>query len=106
MNTQSGARLAGPRDPETFFRAQKRNRRATWRMSALSMFAALIMGVPLTLVLTPLLYVLTMVVAEIVNYFLPLPPEFFLNAYSLPQLGLRVAAFVIHPPGQLAPPEL
>ncbi len=106
MNTQSGARLAGPRDPETFFRAQKRNRRATWRMSALSMFAALIMGVPLTLVLTPLLYVLTMVVAEIVNYFSPLPPEFFRNANSLAQLGLRVADFVINQRGRLDPQEL
>src|SRR5258708_33786284 len=103
MNTQSGARLAGPRDPETFFRAQNRNRRATWRMSALSMFAAFIMGVPLTLVLTPLLYVLTMVVAEIVNYFSPLPPEVFRNANSLAQLGLRVRDFVTNQRARLIP---
>src|SRR5262245_36718833 len=69
-----------PQNPETFFRAQKRNRRATWRLSALSAFAAIIMGVPLTLVLTPLLYVLTLAGAEIINHFSPLPPEFWQNA--------------------------
>ncbi len=75
-------------------------------MSALSVFAAFIMGVPLTLVLTPLLYVVTMVVAEIVNYFSPLPPEFFRNADLLAGLGLRVGDFVINQRGRLDPQEL
>src|SRR5258708_4142015 len=64
------------------------------------------MGVPLTLVLTPLLYVVTMVVAEIVNYFSPLPPEFFRNADLLAGLGLRVGDFVINQRGRLDPQEL
>src|SRR5216684_696169 len=106
MDATGTARPFSPRDPETFFRAQKRNRRATWRMSALSVFAAFIMGVPLTLVLTPLLYVVTMVVAEIVNYFSPLPPEFFRNADLLAGLGLRVGDFVINQRGRLDPQEL
>src|SRR5260370_20671667 len=96
MDTQSRARVAGPRDPETFFRAQKRNRRATWRMSALSVFAAFIMGLPLTLVLTPLLYVVPMVLADSVNYFSPLPPHFFLNAGLLAVIGLLIDAFVFN----------
>lgn len=67
------------RAPEAFFQAQKRNRRATWRMSLLSMLAAFIMGVPLTLVLTPLVYAGTLAIAEVVNYFSPLSPEFWEN---------------------------
>lgn len=95
-----------PRNPETFFAAQKRNRRATWRMSALCAFAAFIMGIPLTLVLTPLLYVLTLAVAEIVNHFSPLPPEFWQNANQLAHLGIRVADYVLNQKGTLDPQEL
>lgn len=67
------------RAPEAFFRAQKRNRRATWRMSVLSVVAAFIMGVPLTLVLTPLVYAVVLAGADLWNYFSPLPPEYWQN---------------------------
>ncbi len=88
-------------DPETFFHAQKRNRRATWRMSALCVFAALIMGIPLTLVLTPLLYGLTLVVADIINYFSPLPAEFWQNANDLANVAYRAADYLINNHGTL-----
>jgi len=80
-----------PRDPETFFRAQQRNRRATWRMSGLSVLAALIMGLPLTLVLSPLLYAVTLITADIINYFSPLPQEFWRNADLLGRILLQVS---------------
>jgi Zn-dependent protease with chaperone function len=81
---------------ETFFDAQRRNRRATWRISFLSGVAALLMGVPLTLVLTPLAYAATLIVADIVNYFSPLPAEFWQNAQILGHLALRVGDFVFN----------
>jgi Zn-dependent protease with chaperone function len=96
----------GPLNPETFFAAQKRNRRATWRMSALCTFAAFIMGIPLTLVLTPLLYAGTLIIAEIVNHFSPLPPDFWRQANDLAKLGMRVADYVINQKGTLDPGEL
>ena len=92
----------GPKNPETFFAAQKRNRRATWRMSALSAFAAFVMGIPLTLVLTPLLYVLTLAAAEIINHFYPIQ-DFLRSANQLAQLGVRVADYVLN--GKGSPPE-
>src|ERR1051325_11855786 len=95
----------GPKNPETFFAAQKRNRRATWRMSALCTFAAFIMGVPLTLVLTPLLYAIGMIVLETVNHFSP-QPELLHQASDLAKLGLRVADFVVNQKGTLDPGEL
>ena len=103
MTTTS--RNFGPLNPETFFAAQKRNRRATWRMSALCTFAAIIMGIPLTLVLTPLLYAIGMVVLETVNHFSP-QPELLRNANDLAHLGLRVADYVINQKGTLDPGEL
>jgi Zn-dependent protease with chaperone function len=92
--------------PETFFKAQKRNRRATWRMSALSGFAAFIMGIPLTLMLTPLLYAVTLVVADIINSFSPLPPEFWQKAESLAKLGVRLGDYLINQKGTLDRQEL
>src|SRR3954451_15783689 len=94
------ARNFTPRNPETFFAAQKRNRRATWRMSALCTFAAFIMGIPLTLVLTPLLYTIGMVVLETVNHFSP-QPELLQQANDLAKLGMRVADYVINQKGTL-----
>lgn len=88
-------------DPETFFHAQKRNRRATWRMTALCVFAAFVMGIPLTLVLTPLLYALSLIVADIINYFSPLPPEFWRNAESLATIVYRAADYLINQRGTL-----
>src|SRR5215467_9092560 len=99
------ARNFGPANPETFFKAQKRNRRSTWRMSALCTFAAFIMGLPLTLVLTPLLYAIGMIVLETVNHFSP-QPELLQQANDLARLGLRVADFVINQKGTLDPGEL
>jgi Zn-dependent protease with chaperone function len=106
MNSaEPASRNFAPLNPETFFKAQKRNRRATWRMSALCAFAAFIMGIPLTLVLTPLLYAITMVVLETVNHFSP-QPELLQYFDQLARLGLRVADYVINQKGTLDPGEL
>jgi Zn-dependent protease with chaperone function len=94
------------RAPEAFFKAQERNRRATWRMTALCVVAAFLMGIPLTLVLTPFFYAVTMATAELVNYFSPLPPEFWQTTSDLARLGYRVADAVINQRGVLDPVQL
>ena len=109
MSTPDPARAGGKYvlpDPETFFKAQARNRRATWRMSALCVFAALIMGIPLTLVLTPLLYALTLVTADVINYFSPLPAEFWSNVNDLSSIAYRTADYVINQRGSMDVNEL
>src|ERR1700730_6159559 len=106
MEATRSARTVGPLNPETFFAAQKRNRRATWRMSALCVFAAFIMGVPLTLVLTPLLYAMTLVAADIINYFSPLPASFWNNASDLAKIAYRAADYLINQRGRLDISEL
>jgi Zn-dependent protease with chaperone function len=109
MSSQDSAQPATSfvlRDPETFFRAQKRNRRATWRMSALGVFAAIIMGVPLTLALTPLLYAVTLAGAEIVNRFSPLPADFWQAINGIARLGQRVGDYFLNHKGTLDPQQL
>jgi len=73
-------------------------------MSALCAFAAFIMGLPLTLVLTPLLYALTLAVAELINHFSPIP-EFLANANHLAQIGGRVADYVLNGRGAAPDPQ-
>ena len=75
-------------------------------MSALCMVAAFLMGIPLTLVLTPLLYVVSMVAAEVINHFSPLPPEFWQASSDLARLAFRVADAVINQRGVVNPQEL
>ena len=58
-----------PRDRQSFFDAQRRNRRATWRLSVLCLLAVVIMGIPLSLIVTPFLYAVTLLAADIVNLF-------------------------------------
>ncbi len=92
--------------PETFFKAQRRNRRATWRMSALCVVAAALMGIPLTLVLTPFLYAVAMALLEAINHFSPLPPGFWERANDFARLAQRVADYVVNQRGTVNPQEL
>lgn len=105
--SQPGASHIGTtRVSEAFFQAQARNRRATWRMSALCLFAALLMGIPLTLVLTPFLYAVAMVIAEVVNQFSSLPPAFWQYTGDLTKLAYRVADALINQHGTVGPQDL
>lgn len=91
---------------ESFYIAQKRNRRATWRMSAICVVAALAMGIPLTLVLTPLMYAFTLIGADIINIFIPVPAAFWDGMNGFSQLAQRVGDYVINQRGHLDPAEL
>ena len=77
-----------PRDRESFFDAQARNRRTTWRLSALCVIAAVIMGIPLALVVTPLLYGVALIVADTINLFSPLSPAFWRLANEIARFGI------------------
>src|SRR5262249_16447235 len=71
-----------------FLDAQRRNRRATWRLSALCVFAALVMGIPLALIITPLLYAVALIAADVINIFSPLPAWFWAQANAVPHFGM------------------
>lgn len=85
--TVVNAAAFGPRNRESFFAAQARNRRATWRMSLIVALAALIMGIPLSLILTPVMYAAALAIASAINAFHPLPPAFWTWSNHIATLG-------------------
>jgi Zn-dependent protease with chaperone function len=97
---------SSPHDRETFYKAQARNRRATWRITVLCFVAALIMGIPLTLVLTPLFYALTLAAADVINYFSPLPPEFWTTVNGLGRLAMNLGDYFFNHRGTLDVPAM
>jgi hypothetical protein len=68
--------VPGPVDRESFFEAQRRHRRATWRLSTVCVAAVAIMGIPLSLVLTPVLYALVLLLAHLADLVVPIPEGF------------------------------
>ncbi len=89
MNANTTAAPAiGPCVSESFIDAQRRNRRATWRLSLASVLATMMMGIPIALTITPLLYAAGLIIAEIVNIWMPLPQSFWRLSNELAHYGL------------------
>ena len=63
----------GPVDRESFFAAQNRYRRRTWLISGLCLLAVLVMGLPLSIIIAPLLWTLVALGADVFNLLLPMP---------------------------------
>lgn len=93
----TSTRFAGPRDRESFFDAQRRNRRATWRLSAVSVLATIVMGIPVALTITPLLYAAVMLITEVVSLWMPLPPAFWRDSGALAHDGLLAFTWLTQP---------
>jgi Zn-dependent protease with chaperone function len=85
-----------PRNRESFLDAQRRNRRATWRLSALCMAAAVVMGIPLALIVTPLIYAVALIAADIINLFSPLPPAWWAQAEEVARFGMVALGWLLH----------
>ena len=64
--------VPGPADREAFFAAQARNRRTTWRLTALCLMGVALMGIPISAILTPLLLAALFLIGDLVNLLLPL----------------------------------
>lgn len=92
-----------PRDRESFFDAQRRNRRATWRLAFLCVLAVLVMGIPLALIVTPFLYAVTLLAADILNLLSPLPAAFWQQANEVSRFGLIAIHWLLN--HQAADPE-
>jgi len=67
----ASATLPGPADRETFFAAQARNRRAAWRLTALAGFGVALMGVPMSAVISPLVYAAILILNDFVSLIIP-----------------------------------
>ncbi|MCC6178757.1 MAG: M48 family metalloprotease [Chloroflexi bacterium] len=69
------ASIAGPVDRVSFFAEQARRRRQTWRLSILGVVAVILAGLPLCLVVTPLVYLAIVLLTKAMSYAIPLSPE-------------------------------
>ena len=104
MATHSSSTVfVGPRDRESFFEAQRRNRRATWRLSVVSVLATVVMGIPLALTITPLLYAAALILADIVSIWAPLPASFWQHANEIARYGMLAIGWLTQ--GKAANPQ-
>ena len=69
----SPIRVPGPLDRASFFAEQQRNRRATWRLFTACVSAILLMGIPLCLVITPLVCAVILFCVHTVDLIIPQP---------------------------------
>jgi Zn-dependent protease with chaperone function len=67
------APVLGPADRESFFAAQRRHRRATWRLTAGSAITAIVTGIPLSLIVTPVLFAVILILTRLVHIVVPVP---------------------------------
>ena len=63
--------VPGPVDREHFFAAQARNRRTTWRLTALCVLGTVLMGIPMSAVITPLVLSALLLVSDLVYLVAP-----------------------------------
>lgn len=68
--------VPGPSDRESFTDAQRRHRRASWRFTALSAAGIGMMGLSLSVIITPLVYAVALVVNDLVNLVVGTPDVF------------------------------
>lgn len=69
------AHIPGPVNRESFFAAQRRHRRATWKLTAACAFAAIVTGIPLSLALTPVIFVVVVILTRLVGFVVAVPVE-------------------------------
>ena len=67
------AAVPGPIDRVHFFDDQRRNRRASWRFSVFAVVAVALSGLPLCLLISPLLFGATLIAVHIIDLVAPVP---------------------------------
>jgi Zn-dependent protease with chaperone function len=103
----SASSILGPEDRESFFEVQARDRRASWKLAVACVFGVLLMGSALVLTLAPPLVGVAVVIADIVNLFVPGTPNMFemlMGSEPIPTtpLGTWFVPMLILLPGAVA----
>lgn len=106
-SSSSPMAVPGPIDRTSFFAEQQRNRRATWRLFVACTIAILFMGIPLCLVVTPLLYAVLLFCVHVVDLIIP-QPELLTTLGTMSQAALFGLVYVmeslVDTPSQDIPP--
>ena len=97
-----------PSERISFFTEQRRHRRASGRLATVAVVAVALMGIPVSLVLTPVFYGAVLVIADTCNLFHPIPPSITgpigeaahaLADANLSPPGFVLLAFIVTAPG-------
>ena len=83
LTAASQTSIPGPANRVHFEDEQRRYRRKSWRFSAFAAFAAILTGIPACIVVTPLVYSFALLVAYIINVFVPLHPSTWAGLQTL-----------------------
>jgi len=83
LTAASQTSIPGPVNRVHFEDEQRRYRRKSWRFSAFAAFAAILTGIPACIVVTPLVYSFALLVAYIINVFVPLHPSTWAGLQTL-----------------------
>jgi len=76
----------GPSDRVSFLAEQRRRRREGWRLSVLCALAVLVTGLPLSVVLTPVIYAALLGALRLGNLVIPVPPSVWAGLHRLARL--------------------
>ncbi len=84
----------GPANRTTFFAEQARNRRQARRFAAVATITVGLTGIPLSILVTPALYLVTLTAAHLTQLVTPLPPTFWAGVARignlLPTVGREI----------------
>ncbi|HJU64167.1 MAG TPA: M48 family metalloprotease [Gemmatimonadaceae bacterium] len=98
----SYAPVVGPADRVHFLDEQRSNRRKSWRFSLLAVLAVAVTGIPIGILVTPLVFTVALIIAHIVNLIAPVPPEVWERARGIAVLIPNAVEQVPESPEQLS----
>lgn len=96
--------IAGPEDRVSFFAEQARHRRATWQLSAASTVVVIVAGLPLALVVTPIIFMAIILFTKLASLVIPVSPavpELYRSVASL--IGATMTAIEVSDKGPVPP---
>ncbi len=95
--------MPGPLDRTTFYAEQRRNRRAAWPLFLLSALSVAAMGIPFSLVVTPFLFIVVLVVLGATALVHPVPNQVWTTLQSFGLAVIQVMQHALDPKSSPAP---
>jgi Zn-dependent protease with chaperone function len=69
--------VPGPFDRVSFVDEQKRRRRETWKLSAACAVSVILVGIPLSMIVTPFVFLAVLLPLKVTDWFVPVPQAVF-----------------------------
>jgi Zn-dependent protease with chaperone function len=96
------APVAGPANRVHFLDEQRSNRRKSWRFAALATIAVAVTGIPIGIIVTPLVFTIALVIAHVVNLISPLSPDVWDRSRQIAELIPKTMERIPESPEQIS----